>query len=95
MYHDGFYVHHSGPGFFAWFFMILFLLLLVGLVVALVARYAGPRPYRLATGGSPSPYRDDPLETLRMRYARGEIERDAFLQASADLGGPAPPADTS
>ena len=35
---------------------------------------------------------DGPLETLHMRYARGEINRDDYLQARTDLGEPpAPP----
>ena len=34
---------------------------------------------------------EDALELLRLRYARGEIDRETFLQTNADLGGPAPP----
>ena len=31
--------------------------------------------------------RDDALAQLRLRYARGDVSRDEFLQASADLTG--------
>lgn len=87
MYRDGFYVHHSGPGFFGWFFMIMLVLLLVALV-ALAVRYFAqqPRPQQVTAR------HDDPLDVLRMRYARGEIDRESFLSAHADLGGVPPPA---
>ena len=34
---------------------------------------------------------DEALATLRMRYAKGEMTREEFLQANADLGGGEPP----
>ncbi len=33
---------------------------------------------------------DDAVNTIRMRYANGEMTREEFLQANADLGGPLP-----
>lgn len=37
----------------------------------------------------------DPLEVLRLRYAKGEISRDEYLTMSADLnGGPTPPSES-
>jgi uncharacterized membrane protein len=30
-------------------------------------------------------------ELVRLRYARGEIDRETFLQVSQDLGGSGPP----
>ena len=85
--HDGYYMHHDGPGFVAWFFMILLIVLIVALV-ALAVRY-------LAQQRQPAVQQarnDQPLEVLRLRYARGEIDREAFLTANADLGGVPPPA---
>jgi len=40
--------------------------------------------------GGPRPH-DRALEELRVRYARGELERDDFLERRADLGGPPAP----
>ncbi|HEX2053088.1 MAG TPA: PDZ domain-containing protein [Actinomycetota bacterium] len=68
---------------------------LVALIVILVRRdRAGLKP-PLATA-APAPAtplagetRSDPLDLLRLRYARGEITREEFLTMSADLGGPA------
>jgi uncharacterized membrane protein len=34
----------------------------------------------------------DPAEIVRRRYARGEIDRETFLQLSQDLAGAPPPA---
>jgi hypothetical protein len=36
----------------------------------------------------PAGPRDQALEELRVRYARGELDRNDFLERSADLGGP-------
>jgi putative membrane protein len=49
---------------------------------------AGPMP---AAG---PPARDPALEELRVRYARGELDRNDFLERSADLGGPPIPDGT-
>ena len=38
----------------------------------------------------PALARDSALEEVRVRYARGEIDRDEFVQRSRDLGGPVP-----
>lgn len=35
----------------------------------------------------PNPETLDPLQALQLRYARGEIERDEYLQRRADLEG--------
>jgi uncharacterized membrane protein len=61
-----------------------FLALLIVGVVLLWQRNARSGP-----GSRP----DEALATLRMRYARGEMTREEFLQANADLGDwePAPP----
>ena len=33
---------------------------------------------------------DEALELLRLRYARGEVSREDYLRAAADLGSPVP-----
>jgi hypothetical protein len=96
--------HHGGPSALAWTIFALQLLLLLGLAALLVAALAGPRrrpwvrPFP-GTGrppGGPPPGRQDPLEVVRMRYARGELNRDDYLQATRDLGGtPADEAPTA
>jgi putative membrane protein len=64
------------------FFFLAFIALLA-LGVALLWR-------RGSTGTESSGSGDQALDTLRLRYARGEISREEFLQAIEDLGGPAP-----
>ena len=45
-----------------------------------------------AMGSTPiPPLRDHALDELRVRYARGELDRSDFLERSADLGGPPTP----
>ena len=86
--------HHGGPSALAWTIFALQLLLVLGLGALLVSALAGPRvrpwarpfpgPSRPPSG--PQPGRPDPLEVVRMRYARGELSRDDYLQATRDLG---------
>jgi uncharacterized membrane protein len=95
--------HHHGGHPLAWVLFALLLVLLLLVIANLAAtlqrkrrgawgRSQGPWQHRWAgpafAGGAPE-------EVLRLRYARGEISRDEFLQASADLAGPGapPPAD--
>jgi putative membrane protein len=70
----------------------LFTLLLFLLIVAALAFLI----YRLLSrsgGGGWAGYRSAALRELELRYARGEIDRDEFLQRRADLTTPAlPPA---
>jgi uncharacterized membrane protein len=94
--------HHHGSHPLAWvlFALLLVLLLLViaNLVATLQRKRRGPWP----GGPGPGPWQHRgmgpafgggaPEEVLRLRYARGEISREEFLQASADLAGPGPPA---
>jgi putative membrane protein len=75
--HDGFWMWGPGP-----IFLILFgILLLLGIavLVRLLAFYSGqPRE-----GGG----RKRALEVLEERYAKGEIDRDEYLQKREDLEG--------
>jgi uncharacterized membrane protein len=65
----------------AWFLFMAFLALLV-LGVALLWR-RGSDKVDPASG-------DEALDAIRLRYARGEMTREEFLQVNKDLGGPEP-----
>lgn len=86
------YLHNGGPHALAWATFALVLLLVLAFGALLVARAASGRPrrwhHRMAFAGPGDP--QDPLELLRMRYARGEIDRNAFLQSTSDLTAAAP-----
>ena len=76
-----------------WAVFGLAITLLALLVLALAVMVAGrrrpwhvPGPPLLAGGPL------EALELVRMRYARGKMSREEYLQASADLG--APPAES-
>src|SRR6266536_4962699 len=86
------HVGGGGPSDLAWviFALLLVLLLLVLVSLALDAYYRsqgsrpmvkwlGPGPPGFAPGGRA-------LAVLGVRYARGEISRDDYLQARDDLG---------
>ena len=80
------YVHHGGGSHpLAWVIFGLLVVVLIFVTMLVAAHFAGGPPRRwkrLAfAGGAP-----EPLALLRLRYARGEIARDEFLQASTDLG---------
>ena len=92
----GFDGHHGGAGStLDWVIFALQLLMLAALAVLIARAFVrrgprfagGPPPYvmRLRRGGGAP----DSLEILRLRYARGEISRDDYLQAHRDLGGAA------
>lgn len=70
----------------AWPFMgiipLLFLALLIAAVVLLV-RYATD----LGGNNRPAERRSSGLEVLEERYARGEINRDEYLQKKKDIAG--------
>lgn len=84
---------HFWPFWFFWpFHGLLTLLLIVVLVIVLFrhrpAPYAYPAGSLPATPGTtPGPARSEALAILETRYARGEIQRDEYLQKKADLGG--------
>ncbi|HET8892740.1 MAG TPA: SHOCT domain-containing protein [Gaiellaceae bacterium] len=86
------YFHHGGPPALAWATFALVLLLVLAVFAMIVARIAVDRRHQwkqqMAFAGPGGPH--DPLELLRMRYARGEIDRDAFLQGTTDLTEPKP-----
>jgi uncharacterized membrane protein len=83
------YWEHAGNGHpVVWMLFFLLLAVLVGVIAAfifrrLAARQAGALRFVPALGGPAA----DALGIVRLRYARGEIDREQFLQATADLGG--------
>ena len=67
------------------FGMIIWLLILIVVVVAVVWLL---RPTTHGGGREPaSPRRSTGLDILEERYARGEIDRDEYLQKKGDLTG--------
>jgi len=83
---------HFWPFWFFWPFHGLLTLLLVVLVVVLLVRHRpAPLAYSAGTaapalGVPPAWARSEALAILESRYARGEIQRDEYLQKKADLG---------
>lgn len=67
----------------AWFLFMAFLALLA-LGVALLWRRGSGANVDPASG-------DEALNAVRLRYGRGELTREEFLQLNKDLGGPEPP----
>jgi len=76
--HDGFWMW-GGGGIFMVLFGIL-LLLAIAALVRLLASSANPP-------GSAGSGRKRALEVLEERYAKGEIDRDEYLQKRQDLEG--------
>jgi uncharacterized membrane protein len=88
--------YHPWLGFLGGILSLLLFGVLVGVLVWAVVRFTKERPYggsgMTVVSGPPilAARSDAALDQLRMRYARGEIGRDDFLQTSRDLGSPAP-----
>jgi putative membrane protein len=82
---------------------LVLLAVLIGVVIWAVLRLTSQRGV-LATAAAPAVAPPAPVATLdpaaaelRVRYARGDISREDYLERSADLGlapGPAPTPDT-
>ena len=73
--------------------MLLFLALVgvvVGVALWAVIRSAGT-PHHIVASGPPS---DPAMDTLRLRFARGEIDVDEYTSRAAQLSGVAPPGST-
>ena len=83
-------VGHQGGGWPDGLSWVLFALLLVLVLIAIVSLaldvYYRSQP--ATTGLQPA---TGALGVLDLRYARGEIEREAYLEARSDLGGPEAP----
>ena len=83
---------HFWPFWFFWPFHGLLTLIVVVVLLVVLFRHH-PAPYSYSVGQVPppvpgtAPTRSEALAILEARYARGEIQRDEYLQKKADLGG--------
>jgi putative membrane protein len=66
--------------------LILFLAVLIGVAVLIVRWLASAGGGSGASGGGPAAS-NKPLEILRERFARGEIDKDEFEERKRALGG--------
>jgi len=80
---------HHGWSVFYFAVPLLLFLIVIGVVVWAVLYLTSHRGTPVAAVAGP-PARDPAMEELRIRYARGELEREEFVRRSTDLGG-APP----
>jgi len=82
-----------GYGTFGLIGMILNLVITVGLIVGIVllvvwlVRRLGAEGGALSLSQKPGQAAFSPREILQTRYARGEIEREEYLQRRKDIGG--------
>jgi uncharacterized membrane protein len=88
--HQVFFDHahdHQGHP-FLWLLLLVLFVALAGLAIyALLHLTRGGTPGASAVAGP-----DAAVESVRMRYARGEIDRDEFIRVATDLGAPPPAA---
>ncbi len=89
---------HRDPGFHhaAWggpggIVLLLLLVLVAAVLVWAIVRLTQERRMAGMPAAAPgAPHRPDAaIEQARLRYARGELDREAFLRIAADLGAPA------
>ena len=71
------YTHDGWMGFGMWFFWIIFIVVVVLLIRGLVTPGTGP--------GSSLEHHQSPLEILKARYARGEIDDEEFKRRKQEL----------
>jgi len=93
--HGGPYGDHGWWVFFGGFLPLLLFLALIGLCVWAVLRFTGRGPALMpaSTGATAASPPDDALREVRLRYARGEMDWQEFVQRYRDLGGSQPPPD--
>lgn len=80
--------HMWGGGWYGWFLgpimMIVFLAIAV-IVVVLIVRWLGGTGHALSSHQAPTPGKS-PLDILKERFARGEIDKDEFEERRRTLG---------
>jgi putative membrane protein len=77
---------HFWPFWFFWPFHGLLTLILIVVVIVVLVRHR-PAPYVPVQSAPGAPSRSEALGILESRYARGEIQREEYLQKKQDLGG--------
>lgn len=85
MYDHDFFPFFGMPYGLGWVFMILFWVLVIAGVIAIVRWLTAGASRR--EQDTPVPVHRTPADILRERYARGEIDREEFLQRLTDLNG--------
>jgi putative membrane protein len=88
--------HHG----WVWFGLLplIFWAVLIAVAIWGILRLTSHRPVPAMAGAAPVPPRPRPdgaLEEVRLRYARGEMSREEFVQRTRDLGGAEPGPDPS
>jgi putative membrane protein len=91
--------HFFGPGWhggfrlFGGLFGIVLFALFIGLLVWALMRLMSHDHARHAPAGGPWQPRDEALNAARIRYARGELDRDQYFRVVEDLTGVPRPAE--
>lgn len=77
---------HTGASWpIGWLAPILMMLMLAAVVVWAIVRLTRQPVSGVTSAPFPTPKRDPALEQARMRYAQGQLDREAFLRIAADL----------
>jgi putative membrane protein len=80
--------HEGGPEWVRGLFVLLVVVALVVGTIFVVRMLLASRPLTFGRHvGPPPPFHSPALAELDLRYARGEITREEFLQRRADLSG--------
>ena len=84
---------HGGFQLFGGLFGIVLFALFIGLLVWALMRLMNHDHTRHAPVGGPWQARDEALNAARMRYARGELDREQYFRMVEDLTGVPRPVD--
>ena len=84
---------HGGFPLFGSLFGIVLFAVFIGLLVWALMRLMNHDHTRHAPVGGPWQARDEALNAARMRYARGELDRDQYFRVVEDLTGVPRPAE--
>jgi len=85
--HGGWFLSRGLLMCLGWVLLVLLVVLVVYLISGRTKRASPAPPSAAATPRLPKPS-EDALEIARLRYARGDISRDEYLQMKADLQPP-------